>query len=134
MSDKPKIIDTSKPRTPIGKPKFIIRKSRNFDPPISREILGPPRSRFVDGPGNQPGKTVLQKQCRCCECGRVFWWHENSVLCPKCKQEIDLAMALLEEMPEGSLPRMVSRTVGSPKGTSKKSVRPRIMGERDDKE
>ena len=115
-------------RKPFGKRSdmpidFLIRKSRDFDPPISREVLGPPKSVKVYG---QFGvETALLRQCQCCECRRFFDNHGPSVLCPACEEQLQMAMALVEHLPEGNLPPMVSRTVGVTKVAEGKGVRPK---------
>ena len=109
--------------------RFIIRKGLNLDPPISRDLLGEPNTVVLEQPGNQPPKKVTSRKCLCCECGTVFWHHEPSVLCPDCEADLQVAMSLIEHVPNGNLPPRVSRTVGETKRVTGKGVRPRVMGD-----
>ena len=53
--------------------RFIIRKNLDWDPPTSREILGEPHTVKIKDAPNLPPRTVKQRKCQCCECGKVFW-------------------------------------------------------------
>lgn len=109
---------------PVPEPEiFHIRHGMNWDPPISREILGPPKS--VKVYGDYGAETAILRWCVCCECGHRFENHGPSVLCPRCEQELQLAMKMVEDLPNGNLPPMVTRTVGVTKVSEGKGVRPK---------
>jgi hypothetical protein len=110
---------------PVPEPEiFHIRHGMNWDPPISREILGPPKS--VKVVGQFGPETAILRPCKCDWCGRQFENHGPSVLCPTCMDAIDFAMEKLEGVSEGNLPALVSRTTKETKVREGTGVRPKV--------
>ena len=103
---------------------YLIRHTRMLNPPISREMLGPPNSVKVFG--DYGPDTVILRRCECCECRRFFDNHGPSVLCPKCEEQLQMAMAMVDHLPAGNLPPMVSRTVGVTQVAEGIGVRPKV--------
>ena len=107
---------------------FLIRQSVGgavqFDKPISREILGPPKSVKVFGEFGP--ETAILRPCKCDWCGRRFDNHGPSVLCPTCMDAIDFAMEKTAGVPEGNLPALVSRTTKETKVREGTGVRPKV--------
>lgn len=107
----------------IVRPKGIPK-----DPPISRDRLGAPGTVKVLG-GPYGPTTALKRKCFCVECRNEFWHHEPSMICPRCQDELGVALGILENQPEGNLPPMVTRTRGTTKPVSTTGARPKIQGD-----
>lgn len=121
-----KVLKPRKPRPPKHSDlplAFLIRKSRDFDPPVSRELLGPPKSVKVHGKFGV--ETAILRMCTCDWCGKQFENHGPSVVCEPCMAAIDFAMEKLEGVSEGNLPSLVTRTVGTSRRVEGKGVRPK---------
>jgi len=79
---------------------FITRKSKGgtvqFDPPISREILGKP-------------PVQVHNRCMMEGCGHGFYSDRFEIICDSCKHTVALAEAAVKDLPAGNLPQGMTR-------------------------